>query len=287
MIKITDVKKSFNEKVVLNQMNIHIKPGTIFGLIGINGSGKSTLLRLLSGVITPDTGIIEIDEHHLTDDRSSRKDIFYLSDNPPHGQFTTFKDLYNLYSVFYSMNPSIYHDVLNMFNLDTNMQLSKCSKGMKRQGYLALAFATKAKYLLLDEAFDGLDPKSRLKFRKYLMSTFDDDQIIIISSHSLRELEDVCDSFGLIDNGYFKTHGNIIQTLSDIKKYRVISSDIDKDIFKNSKDFLYYKKDGRVYTLFENNKIDIQSLLIHENVLAVDELLMTFEEYFIIQDEVL
>ena len=155
MIKITDIKKSFDKKVVLNQMSIDIQIGTVFGLIGVNGSGKSTLLRLLSGVYMPDEGSIEIDSIPLTDGYNARKDIFYLSDNPPHGNFTTFKDLYDLYQAFYQMDIQIFHEVLDMFHLDANIELSKCSKGMKRQGYLALAFATNAKYLLLDEAFDG------------------------------------------------------------------------------------------------------------------------------------
>lgn len=286
MIKITDIKKSFDKKVVLNQMSIDIQIGTVFGLIGVNGSGKSTLLRLLSGVYMPDEGSIEIDSIPLTDGYNARKDIFYLSDNPPHGNFTTFKDLYDLYQAFYQMDIQIFHEVLDMFHLDANIELSKCSKGMKRQGYLALAFATNAKYLLLDEAFDGLDPKSRLKFRKYLMKNFDDERIVIISSHSLRELEDVCDSFGLIDNGHFKSYGNISQIVSQIKKYRIIASDINMQVFKNLEDFTYYKQDGRVFTVFEQNGKSIESLLHMDNVLAVDALEMSFEEYFMIQDEV-
>ena len=285
MIKINNLKKVFDNKTVLSEMSINIDSGTIFGLIGSNGSGKSTLLRLLSGVISPDGGSIEIENIILSDEVSLRHKIFYLSDNPPHGNFTTFNDLYELYSMFYSMDESIYKEILNMFNLDAGLELSKCSKGMKRQGYLALAFATNAKYLLLDEAFDGLDPKARLKFRQYLMKQFDEDKIIIISSHSLRELEDVCDSFGLIDNGHFISYGNISEVISHVKKYRVISSHTDHKVYNNEADFLHIKKDGRVYTLFEHHNRDIHDLLIKEHVLAVDALEMTFEEYFIIQDK--
>lgn len=284
MIRIKDLKKSYDNKYVLDCMDIEIKPGTIFGLIGINGSGKSTLLRLISGVMHPDDGVIEINGQKLTDDLEDRKDIFYLSDNPPHGHFTTFDNLYDLYNVFYPMNRLIFNEVLGMFNLESSLELSKCSKGMKRQGYIALAFATEAKYLLLDEAFDGLDPVSRLKFRKYMMSTFNEDRIIIISSHSLRELEDVCDSFGIIDNGKFKTYGNITDIISKVKKYRIIATDIQKAVLKNPEDFIHYKTDGRVITVYENNQKDIKTLLREENVLAIDVLDMTFEEYFMIQE---
>lgn len=284
MIKINNLRKSYDQNVVLNSMNIEIRPGTIFGLIGINGSGKSTLLRLISGVIQPDEGSIEINGQLLTDSLEERINIFYLPDNPAHGQFTTFEHLFELYNVFYSMNRTVFNEVLELFNLESNLELTKCSKGMKRQGYIALAFATEAKYLLLDEAFDGLDPVSRLKFSKYLMKSFDEDKIIIISSHSLRELEDICDSFGIIDRGHFKTYGNITDAVSKVIKYRIIASDIEKPVLKNKDDFIHSKRDGRVVTAYLNNQKDIKGLILEENILALDQLDMTFEEYFMIQE---
>lgn len=285
MIKITDLTKSFSNHLVLDSMNITILEGTIFGLIGINGAGKSTLMRLISGVSTPDSGQIEVDGLLLDDSSASRKNIFYLSDNPPHGNFTTLNQLYELYDIFYPMNKTVFAEILGLFNLNPDTPLSKQSKGMKRQGYLAIAFATGAKYLLFDEVFDGLDPQARLKFRKYLMKEINHDRIIIISSHSLRELEDVCDSFGMIENGQFKKFGNIDETLSSTKKYRIILKDENEPYLKNNDAFFHTKKDGRVITLIGNPNLDIKSLLYGENILAMDELDMTFEEYFIISQE--
>lgn len=285
MIQVINLTKSFSKHLVLDSMNITISDGTIFGLIGINGAGKSTLMRIISGVTTPDSGYIQIDGKPLHDASKSRKDIFYLSDNPPHGNFTTFNQLYDLYNVFYAMNKDIFTEILNLFGLDPSITLSKQSKGMKRQGYLALAFATNAKYLLLDEVFDGLDPQARLKFRKYLMKEINHDRIIIISSHSLRELEDVCDSFGMIENGQFKNFGNIDETLSTLKKYRIILNDEHQPYLKDGYRFMHTKKEGRVVTLIENQGLDINNIVLSENILAIDKLDMTFEEYFIISQK--
>ena len=107
----------------------------------------------------------------------------------------TIKDLSQLYQVFYPFDETLFYAILKQFNLDEKMTLHHISKGMKRQAYLACAFASKAKYLLLDEVFDGLDPVARLKFKKLMIEHSDIDLIFILTSHSLRELEDICDSF--------------------------------------------------------------------------------------------
>lgn len=281
MIEIRQVHKSFGDNHVLKDMTLTLSKGTIFGLIGINGAGKSTLLRLLSGVLIPDQGEITYDGLTLND-QMVRKNIFYLSDQPTHSLYMTIKDLSQLYQVFYPFDETLFYAILRQFNLDEKMTLHHISKGMKRQAYLACAFASKAKYLLLDEVFDGLDPVARLKFKKLMIEHSDLDRIFILTSHSLRELEDICDSFGLIDLGHFKKFGQMDHEMEKLTKYQIVLK--DKSSFDTSTlplTMVYTQQEGRILTLVvEGPHPDIQTLIDEDTYHVIDELHMSFEEYF-------
>ena len=157
--------KNYGENRVLTNLDLTLEKGTIFGLIGINGAGKSTLLKLIMGIIKPSEGLIKIDNQSVFDHEESKKKLFYLSDQPPFNHQMTLNDLADLYKVFYPFDQHMFEEILTQFGLIKNQNLSQISKGMKRQGYIALAFASGASYLLLDEVFDGLDPAARLKFK--------------------------------------------------------------------------------------------------------------------------
>jgi ABC-2 type transport system ATP-binding protein len=286
MIEIKKVYKSFGDHSVLRDVNLKLEKGTIFGLIGINGAGKSTLLRLIMGILRPDAGEIEIDQKSILVDNDLKKSVFYLSDQPPFNHQMTFRDLAELYKVFYPFEEATFRAILNMFSLNESINLSQISKGMKRQGYIALAFASGAKYLLLDEVFDGLDPAARLKFKKLMLSEEHQDKIIIVTSHSLRELEDICDSFGMIDEGHFKRYGNLDFELNKLIKYQIILKDTTPvNMINPNHEPIYIHQDGRVLTIVidVNDQLDqyIQSEFYH----VADELPISFEEYFMINQK--
>ncbi|WP_162140337.1 ABC transporter ATP-binding protein [Haploplasma axanthum] len=284
MIEIKNLNKSFGSKHVIKNMNLKLEKGTIFGLIGINGAGKSTLLRLLSGVLNPDSGEIFVDEKLINEE--SKKKIFYLSDNPPYTSLTKLVDIKELYETFYDFDNQIFEEIIEIFKLPINEPISKFSKGMRRQGYIALAFATKASYLLFDEVFDGLDPQARLKFKQFMINNINSEQIIIITSHSLRELEDICDTFGMIDGGYFKRYGQIDFELNKLKKYQIVLKELEKDVFIKQLKCLFKKQEGRVLTIItEELTEDINNYLDKNNYLVIDELSISFEEYFIVTQE--
>ncbi len=154
---------------------------------------------------------------------------------------------------------------------------------MKRQGYIALAFASGAKYLLLDEVFDGLDPAARLKFKKLMISDEHKDKIIIVTSHSLRELEDICDSFGMIDEGHFKRFGELDSELNKIKKYQIILNDLlEVNLDRSLAKALYHHQNGRILTLVINSSEHIDDYISSDLYHVADELPISFEEYFMI-----
>ena len=192
MIEIKDVMKSFENKNVLNHLNVTISSGSIFGLIGPNGAGKSTLLYLLNGISKCDEGSILFDGKDVYENPDVKKDILFISDDPYYFHFATIDEMKDFYLTFYpQFNLETYQHYVDLFRLPQNKPLKDYSKGMKRQAMLALALAIAPKYLLLDEAFDGLDPVMRLAFKKAINQMIDENMTVIISSHNLRELEAV------------------------------------------------------------------------------------------------
>lgn len=282
MIQIRNVNKSFEKKHILNQLNLEVKQGRIFGLIGINGAGKSTLLRLIAGVFIPDSGDIIVDGKSVNTFLEIKKEIFFLPDNPPYSLFSTLQQMKKIYQVFYNFNEKIFYEILKMFQLSETAQLSKLSKGMRRQGYIALAFASNAKYILFDEVFDGLDPQARLRFNEYMKHNLREDQTIILTSHSLKELEDICDDFGMLDGGNFSQHTGVASAKEEKKKFQLVVKDMTKAYLKETDLICYKKEDNRVVTIiFSSMNGTIDQYLIPGNIYVVDELPITFEEYFI------
>ena len=200
MLNIYNLHKGFGDKNVLNGINLDIKEGSIFGLVGVNGSGKSTLLRCISGVYETDIGYVLLNDSDTYNVARTRKDIIYIPDDAYYPNNATIATMKEYYESFYDLDEERYNVYLTMFRLDDHKQISNFSKGMKRQTSLLFALAIKPKLLLLDECFDGLDPVVRLTFKKALVDLLEDEgTTVIISSHNLKELEDICDSFGILE----------------------------------------------------------------------------------------
>lgn len=289
MIEIKNVSKSFGTKQVLNNLNLTIKDNSIFGLIGINGAGKSTLLRLLSSVYDIDNGEILFDDIKYKD-LEVKKEIFLLPDNPHSEICRTVDELLEFYKVFYDVNKDKFYQFLNEFKFDKKVlnaktNINKFSKGMQRQVYLCLALSIAPKYLFLDEAFDGLDPLARLTFKKNILNLMEENNMtIIISSHSLRELEDICDCFGLLDGGIIESSGDIESSLNQYHKYQVAFSDDFEESDFNKLDIVSKEKVGKVYQIVcVGEETEIENHLKSFNPIILDKLTIDFEELFILK----
>jgi ABC-2 type transport system ATP-binding protein len=218
MIEVINLGKRFDKKWVLNDLSLTINDGSIFGLVGINGAGKSTFLRLLSGVYKADGGSIDFDGKCVFDSTEVKKEIFFLPDDPFYSTNTKGNDLLELYRTMYTVDDVTFHKYMNLFNLNAKAPINNFSKGMRRQLFIALALSVKPKYLFLDEAFDGLDPLARLTFKRAIIELCEETNCtVIISSHSLRELEDICDSFGLLDHGHITSSGGISEEIEKVQ----------------------------------------------------------------------
>ena len=283
MIRINNLSHSFEKKTVLREINIEIPDNTILGIVGINGAGKSTLLRLLAGVYIPDGGDIRYDEKNPAD-AETRKDIFFLPDDPYYSAFMTPKTLFDFYKTFYpGISKDIYEQLLSIYKIDQKTRVRNFSKGMRRQMFIALALAVKPKYLLLDEAFDGLDPLSRKIFKDAIISLVEEgDTTVLITSHSLRELEDFCDKFILIDSNIIKNQGDIAEHVGRLCKFELAFTEVvTEEKFAGLPIVSLNIRNRFVQIVLEGQSDEMKEKLEALSPAVLEEMPLDFEETFI------
>ena len=284
MIEIRHLSHTLGQNTVLDEVNLTIPDGTVMGLVGINGAGKTTLLRLMSGVYLPDRGRIFYDGDHEPCDEKTRQDIFFLPDDPYYTMNATGKSMREMYSIFYPrFDSSVYFNFLEEYGLDEKKPLRSFSKGMRRQLYIAIALAAKPRFLLLDEAFDGLDPLARKSFREAINKQVDEEgTTVIISSHSLRELEDFCDMYALIDNKTVSSSGDIAERVSRLCKFQLAFVGDLPEAALRALPSVSLDIHGRfVKIIMEGERDKCEALLKALDPAVIDEMPMNFEEAFI------
>ena len=288
MLKGEAVSKKLGNKTVLENCSLTVQNGSVLGLIGPNGAGKSTLLRCICDVYQCDEGSITLDGETIHENEYLKQNILYLSDDPYYMYNATIKDMKEFYQIFYpQFDEQLYQKYLKIFKLDENKVMNNFSKGMKRQAFILMALAISPKLLLLDESFDGLDPMMRLLFKRAISECIEKKDIsIIISSHNLRELEDICDAFAILEDAHIETSGMIDDTKEAIHKIQIaFREEKNREDFE-SLDIMHYAKTGRIITLvvkgnLEEIKHQIQSL----DPLMMDILPVNLEEIFIYEME--
>ncbi|MCX4253831.1 MAG: ABC transporter ATP-binding protein [Bacilli bacterium] len=291
MIEIRNLTKSFNpDSFVLENLNCTIKDNAIYGLVGANGAGKSTLLRLINSIYKPNSGSISIDGINTYDNEELKQDMVFVPDDLFFYSGYTLMDMASYYEALYNkfdMNYVI--EKANKLKLNLNTKISSYSKGMKRQCALICALATNAKYMFFDETFDGLDPVVRKYFKTLLADQMSkNNTTIIMTSHNLRELEDICDNLGLLYKGNILFESDIDTLKTHMFKVQIsLKQDFNKKTFKGLK-ILSYKKIGSVATLIIDEKdSDSRKILEDLNPIILDYLPLTLEEVFIYQMEAL
>lgn len=287
MLKIEHLKKSFKDKSVLNDLNLEVKDGSIFGLVGINGAGKSTLLRLIAGVYQNDEGIITFNGSSTYDDPLIRKQIAFVSDEQYYPIGSTIKSVKMLYQSMYDFDEGAFQKYLKEFDLDEKGSIVNLSKGMKKRVALLFALSIHPKLILLDEAYDGLEPLARLRLKRALTDLIEDEGVsVIIASHSLKELEDICDAYGILEDGKMMTYGDLLESKDNIHKYQVAFEEERKRVDFVNFDILHFEEEGRVYQLvIRGEEEEIRSRLLEMNPVILDVLNVNFEELFIYELE--
>ena len=281
MIEIKRLTKAYDKAPVLRDVNLAVPDKSVFGLVGINGAGKSTLLRLISGVLKADNGIILIDGEPVYENEAAKRQIFFLPDDPYYTSNINGSGLAELYKTFYDFDAEVYGRYLDQFKLSPKAPIRNFSKGMKRQVFVSLALAVRPKYLLLDEAFDGLDPLARMVFKRGVIDLVEEKgSTVIISSHSLRELEDICDSYGLLDHQTITCSGEIE---TDVEKLHKFQAAFENGFDPNALGLPYmsFSRTGRVVKIVA--KGDAEEIVARLNAfhpMFIEEIPVDFEELF-------
>lgn len=203
MIVIENLAKKFETTPALQKVSLTVEKGRIMGIVGSNGAGKSTLLRCIAGVFKPDGGNVMVDNDIPYENVSTKAGIYFVPDNPHFEPGTTVLGMAKLNASFYpKFSWEKFEKLCTAFQLDRKKKVAAMSKGMQRQAALITALASMPDYLLLDEVFDGLDPVMRRLLKRVIASEVSDrGMTVLIASHNLRELEDFCDTVGLLHLG--------------------------------------------------------------------------------------
>lgn len=203
MVKIDNLTKKFGTHAALDNFSLEVKKGSAYGLLGTNGAGKSTLLRLLAGVYKADSGSITIDGQPVFDNVAIKQRLLLISDETSQFNHMTLKQMHDFYKTFYPrFDEKTFERLHEILDLPLNKTLSTFSKGMKRQSAVICGLSASPDYLFLDEAFDGLDPTMRIAVKKMIIDAMcESDMTVILSSHNLNEIEEFCDTVGLLHEG--------------------------------------------------------------------------------------
>lgn len=282
MLQIQNLKKGFGNDLILEGLDWTLSSGRVYGLIGANGSGKSTLLRCIAGVYKVDDGSITLDGKPIYNNPESKKEIVFLSDEPFYLNQSNLKSMKDFYKLFYqSFDEERYQNLVKIFHFNENKVIHKMSKGLKRQASLILNLSLRPKLLLMDESFDGLDPMMRLTLKRYLAeSVLDEDLAVVISSHNIRELEDICDVMTLLDHKRLIFSSELSQLQNSYHKIQIA---FDKDVhIAEIKQFkpLYVEQTGRIFTViikgdleaFNDKVKGLEPVLVNPIVLTMEEL---------------
>ena len=269
--------------LILEDVNIRVPDGKVLGLVGTNGSGKSTLLRLMSGVYVPDSGVVLYDGKDATDPRV-REDVFFLPDDPFYAGQTTGKGIFDTYLTFYpNLDRELYRQLLERFKLDENAHQRNFSKGMRRQFYIALALSARPKYLLLDEAFDGLDAFTKKTVIEEINRAVEENgSTVVISSHALSELETFCDLYALIDNHTVSSQGSLEEHAAKYCRFRLAFTEVQTAIAFSNLNVRDIEIKGKFVTVTIEGDADFAyNELLKLNPAVIEQEKLTFEDVFI------
>ncbi|MGN0299509.1 MAG: ATP-binding cassette domain-containing protein [Lachnospiraceae bacterium] len=292
MIKAQGLTKKFDQFVALDHINCTIPDGCIYGMVGSNGAGKSTFLRLLTGIYKPDDGIVLMEEAPIYENPEQKKKIAFIADDLyilPGANMLRMSEFYR--SSYDTFDKKRFLELAGMFHLDVKKPLSGFSKGMRRQAAIIYALSCKTQYLVFDETFDGLDPIMRNLVKSLVCEdVLERKATAIMTSHSLRELEDICDQLALLHRGGMVLQSEIGNLKTSLFKVQIaFTRDYNRDLFEfHGIDILHFQKQGSVSNLIvRGDKEQVMGQLQVMKPILLELLPLTLEEMFTYELEAL
>jgi ABC-2 type transport system ATP-binding protein len=284
VINVTEISKAFDTENVLSNVSFSVKKGSIYGLLGSNGAGKTTLLKIIAGIYKQDAGEILIENDEVFENNEIKQKIIFLTDTVYFFPQYTIKQMASYYESLYSTwNSERFNKLEKLFGLDINKKVQKLSKGMQRQVAMMLGLSAMPEVLILDEPFDGLDPVVRKKVKNLIVQDVADREMtVMISSHNLREVEDICDHIGILHKGKILLERELDDLKTDIHKIQVAFKKQVPDQFFDELNVLYKEERGSVRLYIVRGSYDevFETVECYQPVLF-DMLPLTLEEIFI------
>lgn len=284
MIQLSNVKKTFKDIDAVEDVTLHVKKGSIYGLLGSNGAGKTTLLRMIAGILEQDRGEISINGNTVYENFEIKNRLFFIPDYPHFFSQYTVNQMAKFYQHTYeNWNQERFIRLGDVFKIDLNKKIQSFSKGMQRQVAFWLAMSTIPDVLILDEPIDGLDPVMRKIVKNLIIQDVAEREMtVLISSHNLREVEDLCDHIGILHRGSLLLEKEIDDLKSDHHKIQVSFRKELPSNWLDTLDVVYKEKRGSVYLFIIKGKENEVSAHIKEfQPIIFDMLPLTLEEIFI------
>ena len=283
MIEVRDAVKKFDGFAALDGANLLVPQGSVYGLVGPNGAGKSTLIRHLTGIYRQDGGTVRVDGQPVWENAPLKARIAAIPDDWYFFLQSTVRDMMRFYKGFYpSFSTERYEKLKEVFNIDEKKTIRRLSKGMQKQVAFWLALSCMPDYLILDEPVDGLDPVMRRQVWSLVMGDVAQrGTTVLVSSHNLRELEDVCDHVGIMDHGKVLLERSLAQLQDNMVKLQVVFQDGVNEVPADLP-VLHASKIGRIHTLIMRmNAQEATARVAAYSPLLVDAVPLTLEEIFI------
>lgn len=282
MIKVRNVMKEFDGFRALDDMSMTVQTGSVYGLVGPNGAGKSTIIRHLTGIYRQDAGEITIDGAPVFENPEVKSRIAYIPDDIFYYANASIREMMDFYrSIYPHFDAERFKKLADVFGLDPKRQMRRLSKGMQKQAAFWIAVSLRPEILILDEPVDGLDPVIRRQIWSIIMADVaENGTTVLVSSHNLRELEDVCDSVGIMNKGKIMIERSLNELQENIVKIQLALP--DGESLPEGLDILHKSNTGRLQSLImHGTQEELTEKLQSAHPLFIDAVPLTLEEIFI------
>ncbi|MCR5302309.1 MAG: ABC transporter ATP-binding protein [Lachnospiraceae bacterium] len=228
LLQVSSLTKKYGNFTALNDLNFELESGHITGLLGPNGSGKTTLIKIICGLLQPTKGVVSVNGNPVG--VNSKKVISYLPDTTYLGNSSSVKEIINYFCDFYEdFDMQRAYDMLATLGINPNARLRTLSKGTKEKVQLILVMSRRADLYILDEPIAGVDPAARDYILNTIISNYDENASILISTHLISDVENI------LDEVIFLRQGNIVRhsAVDDIRSNEGKSVDaLFREVFK-------------------------------------------------------
>ena len=284
MLEAKNVVKTFDGFRALDSLNMTVPKGAVYGLVGPNGAGKSTIIRHLAGIYRQDSGEVLLDDQPVYENPAVKRRMTVIGDDWYYFPQANIREMARFFAGLYpAFSWERYEKLKQVFSLDEKMMLRRMSKGMQKQAAFWLAVCCMPEYLILDEPVDGLDPVMRRQVWSLLLGDVSErGTTVLVSSHNLRELEDVCDHVGILNRGQVLLERSLSDLQDNTVKLQVAYAGVTEPMLPSELNILHRSHVGRVYTyIVRGSRAEILRRMEITEPILLESIPLTLEEIFI------